>query len=437
MDREAVKSFVSRSRTALNDSPAMGVRNTQLRVIEPFLSLLGWDVRSGDVEAAYEARDGTVVDYALLAESTPGVFVTVEPAHESVSTADREQLVAAMRASNVPRGILTNGRTYVLVAVQENQTTGSSNGERNGSEVGGKESSGKMRGDPTSASVETVQFELEALSENPSALEALSFETVRELSAPKHRRAAKRLVESNEEAIATVTETVVELSGEDVAGDVEPLVRQFLEAVVDDLASKPDTADLDGVGNSELEGAAGDQADEKEERQTSAQASSQWGVDGETSNPDPAGGVGSNRSEAHPGEVDEGDGAPVKAEKQMEPEAEAEADTEYVVRFFEDGRSVAAVGNPSVDSAMAQAVEYLIRERGLGHRLQFPYAPGDDATAFLHRTPRHPDGSEMQAWRDLEDLALYTGQAVDEKQERVRTLAERVGLQVMFSGDWP
>lgn len=420
MDRGAVEAFVSRGRAVLSDSPEMGVRNTELRLVEPFLALLDWDVRSGDVEAAFEAANDTMVDYALRVGSTPVVFVGVEPATEPVSTDGRRTLLAAMRASNVPRGIYTNGRTFELLAASGDQT---------------REARSDADGESLDERFETVQLELEALPENLSALEAVSFEAARQLSKSDRRRAAERLVVADEDAVDAVTETIVDLCGANVAADVEPLVRTFLEATVEELAPNLDPATLEATIRTSGDAVPRDDVDEGSRRGAGPQDETPESVTKE------AGAAGEQQPNADtaraPSESAPAQSGPDDTTDQSELTGSEQADTEYVVRFFEDGRSVAAVGNPSVDSAMAQAIEYLLRERGLGHRLQFPYAPAEDGTAFLHRAPRHPDGRDMQSWRDLDELALYTGQAVGVKQERVRTLAERVGLRVMFSGDWP
>jgi len=115
----------------------------------------------------------------------------------------------------------------------------------------------------------------------------------------------------------------------------------------------------------------------------------------------------------------------------------SESDGEFVLRFFEDGRSVGAVGNPNAGVAVAQGVQYLLAERGLAPRIQLPYAPVADGEAFLAREPVHPDGREMASAIDLGDVCVATGADAATLRASIEALAGRAGLRVMFAGDWP
>ncbi|WP_227130587.1 hypothetical protein [Halorubellus salinus] len=444
MEREAVASFVERATAAIEAAPAMAKRNTELRVVEPFLSTLGWDVRSPSVTAAYSAPNGTTVDYALCPGRTTGAFVMVSPAEDDLSEERRNDLVAAMRAAAVPRGLYTNGRRYALVAL-----------DGSGADAGD--------GGP-GRSVEHVELALEALPARLEALDALSFDAVAAAVGTDRMAVAEALVAADRDAVDAVTERVVDVAreyGDDsvtdavsdgsvdaVASDVRPIARRFLRAVVDELAP-------DGVDPKSEAAALGDAAVTGQDG-----AASSGHKDGAASpgQKDSAASPREEDSPASPGQTEHekkgstgesaGDDAPAGAREEVTDRSGvtslsrasasegASVDSEYVLRFFEDGRSVGAVGNPNIDAALAQGVQYLLEERGIGPRIQFPYAPTSDDRAFLHREPMHPDGTRMQSAIDIGGVYVETGRPVNDLQSAVEALAERGGLRVMFSGDW-
>ena len=426
MKREAVASFVERATAAIEAPPAMGKRNTELRVVEPFLSTLGWDVRSPRVTAAYSAPNGTTVDYALCPGRTTGAFVMVSAAEDDLSEARRDALVAAMRAAGVPRGLYTNGRRYALVALDGSRTDAGS-GE-----------SGR--------SVEHVEVALDALPARLEALDALSFDAVSAVVGTDRAAVAEALVAADQDAVDAITERVVDIAREHgsnpvtdavsdgsvdaVASDVRPIARRFLRAVVDELA--PDgvdpTADTDALSNGV--------ATARDSTASPGQTDS-GGSPGETESEKHAATGGSVGDDASDGARDgfaDRDG--VTSLSRASASEGASVESEYVLRFFEAGRSVGAVGNPNVDAALAQGVQYLLEERGIGPRIQFPYAPTADDHAFLHREPVHPDGTRMRSAIDIGGVYVETDQSVSDLQSAVEALAERGGLRVMFSGDW-
>lgn len=418
MDKGDVVAFVERAEEAIDAAAEMGVRNTQLRIVEPFLSLLDWDVRSPDVEAAYVTPTGEVVDYALVPDETPGAFVRVTGADDELRSSDAVDLVEAMRAADVERGLLTNGRAFWLLAVDTTRPTEEVDPSSDATRLG-------------SESVEEVRVDLASLPEHVTAVAALSKDAVSTLRTGERQRAAAALVAADEDAVDAVTSAVADVTGEDVEADVEPLARRFLGAVVDELAPKGFRDDPTVLEDGENSGGSKPEASSAGDAagSTSSEARSAAAKD------EPA----TERSSQTTAEPESAGPPPTVRDPSKPVDGSAssdDAESEYVVRFFDSSRSVGAVGNPDVDSAMSQAVEYMLQERGLGPRLQFPYTPDGEGTAFLHREPVHPDGREMRSVRDLGGLYLYTGQDVESKQEQLETLAERSGLRVMFSGDW-
>jgi hypothetical protein len=317
--------------------------------------------------------------------------------------------------------------------------------------------------------VEQVRVDLQSLPDNRGALSAVSYESIAALTTEEQRTAATALVDAEEAAVQAITDALADVAGVDVADDVEPLARQFLAAVVDELGpprtqEDADTSDSNPEGDGES-GSASSQGGDGESGSASSRggdgesgSASSRGGDGESGSASSRGGDGESGSASSrdgdvrasttqdagiPGETGEGEIEATQPGRDGTPQGDVPAmrttsasDSEYVVKFFDSGRSVAAVGNPRLDSALQQAVEYLLKERGLGRRLQFPYTPGSSDTALLHREPEHPDGRSMDEYANLGGLYLYTGQASATKRKRLETLAERAGLRVMFSGDW-
>lgn len=450
MERGEVASFVRRASAAIEESPEMGVRNTQLRIVEPFLSLLDWDVRSGAVEAAFETPSGRVVDYALVPRDRPGAFVCVRSCDASLSVEDRDALVAAMTEVAVRRGVLTNGREFFLMVLPDSAV------DEGDDQLASNDVDGASG---ASGDVETLGLELEDLVAHTSVLDAFSFTAIESLTAGESRRAVEALVEADETAVTAVTDAVVDVADADVSDTVEPLARRFLDAVVSELA--PNEHPISDRASA-VDGSMGDQettdsvsATKVSKAESTPEPSESATAQTGTATSDPS--TRPSQTDLSPGEAGsssaDAEAEPTGSGASQEPHdadgsgaaddagdaggAEGTDDTEYVMRFFDAGRSVGAVGNPDVDVAVRLAVEYLLDERGLGPRLQFPYAPGEDDRAFLHREPVHPDGSSMQEVLDMGGLYLYTGQTLDEKQSRVKKLAERSGLRVMFTGDWP
>lgn len=418
MEQGEVSSFVADAKAAIDGAPEMGARNTQLRVVEPFLSMLGWDVRSPAVEAAYPVGNETVVDYALCPGGKPGAFVLVTGCDESLSRDGRDELVAAMRASAVDRGVYTNGRRYLLVAL--------ASGEWSGEE-----------------SVEHVRLDLETLPEHVAALRALHRETVAANVDGGRRRAAESLVEADDAAVRAVTEAVVAVADDEVPADalepvVSPLARRFLDAVVDELAPELDASAIESSAESEAEAGTDNDGDGEVLDASTPQATEATTAVSGSGQASAGASTAASQDQGSSSDVaTDSEGEVGTLAERSESRADSDDGSEYVLRFFEDGRSVGAVGNPDPGSAIAQAVQYLLEERGLAPRLRLPYAPERDDDAFLHRDPVHPDGRPMTSAIDLGGVYVCLDADVDALREGVETLAERSGLRVMFSGDWP
>jgi hypothetical protein len=111
MNGEAVKNYVGQSQTLLEASPQMDEENTKVKIIQPFVDLLGWNFYSTEVQLEYTVQMGTQsskVDYALMVGDTPVVFIEAKPARSDLSDGNVRQLQSYMRQDfSVDWGVLT------------------------------------------------------------------------------------------------------------------------------------------------------------------------------------------------------------------------------------------------------------------------------------------------------------------------------------------
>lgn len=113
MDSEDIEEYVKYAKKILDENPQMDEANTKAKLLRDLLELLDWDFAT-DVELEYPVPMATrthKVDYALLVEDTPVVFVEAKGCDSSLSDDHREQLRSYMRNQNIDWGLLTNGRT--------------------------------------------------------------------------------------------------------------------------------------------------------------------------------------------------------------------------------------------------------------------------------------------------------------------------------------
>ena len=120
MDTAAVTDFVSQTQSRLDAAPQMDEQTTKLRIINPLIELLGWNPTTTDVEPEYPLQIATQtyhVDYALQIGDTPAVFLEAKSARRTINQDHVRQLGSYVHnESAVDWGLLTNGRTYVLVS---------------------------------------------------------------------------------------------------------------------------------------------------------------------------------------------------------------------------------------------------------------------------------------------------------------------------------
>lgn len=238
MERDDVNEYVERSQQLIEASPQMDEQNTKVRLVQPFLELLGWDLYSTEVELEYTvpmASGSTHVDYALLVGDSPVVFVEVKPVRSDLTESNIRQLKSYMRQElDIDWGILTNGKAFEVLTKSRSQN-------------GGEE-------------VSVVRFTLDDLAENPDVLELLSKESIRTGKADEiaeqvaRTNEAIQYLQTNEDRVTESVADAVEKEVGDLTIDLEEQSRDFVQNLVSVLREQrqfvtegpPPGGDLDG-----------------------------------------------------------------------------------------------------------------------------------------------------------------------------------------------
>lgn len=216
MKRKEINEYVQRSQQLIESSPQMDEENTKVKLVQPFLELLGWDLYSTEVALEYTipmASGSTHVDYALLVGDSPVVLVEAKPVRSTLSDSEIQQLRSYMRQElDVDWGILTNGKSFEVLTKSR---------QRNGGEE-----------------VSVVQFELDDLSENPDVLELLTKESIRSGKSDEiadqvaQTNRAIRQLKENEDSVTEAVTGAVESKVGDLAIDLEAQSREFVQNLV-------------------------------------------------------------------------------------------------------------------------------------------------------------------------------------------------------------
>ena len=247
MEPKDVDEYVDRCQQLIESSPQMDEENTKVKLVQPFLELLGWDLYSTEVSLEYTipmASGSTHVDYALLIGDSPVVFVEAKPVRSTLTDSEVTQLRSYMRQElDVDWGSLTNGKSFeVLTKNQQN---------------GGEE-------------VSVVQFGLDDLAENPGVLELLTKESIRsgksdEIAAQvAQTNQAIRHLEENEDNVTESVAAAVESEVGELTIDLDAQAREFVQNlgsvlreqrqfVSEKPSTDPVTTDASDVTDTEVE----------------------------------------------------------------------------------------------------------------------------------------------------------------------------------------
>lgn len=199
MDSEAVRNYVEQSQSLLEASPQMDEENTKVKLIQPFVDLLGWNFYSTEVQLECTVQMGTQsskVDYALMVGDTPVVFIEAKPARSNLSETDVSQLQSYMRQElSVDWGVLTNGKVFEILSV-----TGD---------------------DSQDGETSIATFDLDEMADNPDLLEILTKDAIQSGRADdiarqltQTNRAIRRLSDREEPIAERLTDVLQDELGE-------------------------------------------------------------------------------------------------------------------------------------------------------------------------------------------------------------------------------
>ncbi|KXB05221.1 hypothetical protein AKJ50_01485 [candidate division MSBL1 archaeon SCGC-AAA382A13] len=103
--------FVEKIEKLIKTNPNRSEAETKSKIVEPLLRRLGWSFVNDEVEVEYPLDFDTAshVDYALLIDEKPSVFIEVKPLGSDLTTEAQEQGLDYATHENVEWFALTNG----------------------------------------------------------------------------------------------------------------------------------------------------------------------------------------------------------------------------------------------------------------------------------------------------------------------------------------
>jgi hypothetical protein len=219
MEKDELADYIERSQSLIDSSPQMDEQNTRRKLIEPLLEILGWNMLSEDVELEYSVQMGVgtkKVDYALMIEGAPVVFVEAKGVDTAISDSHQNQLKSYMRQVGVDWGLLTNGVQFELL----------------------KRKKGKERPDEVSLG----EISLDSLQDNAHLLHTLSRESIKTGEAERiaenietTQRAATDLREKKDIIANRITQVVTDEVGDSVSQTVQDGAKQFVDVLATSL----------------------------------------------------------------------------------------------------------------------------------------------------------------------------------------------------------
>jgi hypothetical protein len=373
MDRDKIDQYVQRSQQLIESSPQMDEENTKVKLIQPFLELLGWDLYSTEVALEYTipmASGSTHVDYALLVGDSPVVFVEAKPVRSTLSDNEIQQLRSYMRQElDVDWGILTNGKSFEVLTKNRHQN-------------GGEE-------------VSVVQFDLDDLSENPAVLGLLTKESIRSGKSSEiaeqvaETSRAIRYLRTNEDSVTeSVTEAIQNEAGE-LTIDLEQQSREFIQKLVSVLQEQRQF-----VSDEPLSESPKDTGKSQDDKKTTTSSPADEDISGQ----------------AYIIRFSDGRKIPdQKSRPQTQQKLNMGAAIDYLIEEYN-----------------------LIEEIEIPH---FP--PKAQKNCSINTDPMHPNGEQMRSPYELVNgYFLHTSLNTRGKKSRTRDLAEKVDLSVEFLGEW-
>ncbi|WP_138004622.1 type I restriction enzyme HsdR N-terminal domain-containing protein [Halalkalirubrum salinum] len=213
---QAVRGFVEEAESILEASPQMDEEKTKLRLILPFIELLGWDTRSTEVEPEYTVRMATgktKVDFALLIGDTPVVFIEAKPARSGLDEDSVAQLRSYMRQKlEVDWGVVTNGKSFEVLT---------------------KGTDGRQE------EISLIQFQLDDLKERPELVEILSKNSIQSgksdeiaTQIAQAGEAILHLRENKQQVANELNKVLLDEIGASVPLDTEAQATEFVDELI-------------------------------------------------------------------------------------------------------------------------------------------------------------------------------------------------------------
>ena len=398
MDVEALQAYVTEAQQRIASTDSLSKRNTQLRLVQPFLTTLGWSL--DEIVAEYEIPDHGPVDFALLVEDVPEILVQTCACSTDLSEQDAEALGRLLLDTGIDWGILTNGRQFVFAGVDD------------------------------TGAVDRRGAELAALPDRVGVVERYTQAAASRRVAHRQERfavAAQQLDTDREAIHADLTERVVATAGKDVADTVDDAVDEFLDSLYEtfrtrgETATRPAVADTDrGEASHETREHAGGAPETTEVRK---QQGDERQIEGADHGPEQ--GV----SRAATDTIDEPVTPEIGDESEQTLLSDIDHDEQFVVRFFDDRSSVGAVGHRNAAAATRLAIEYLLEQRALGGSITLPWGPHDGQIVLDHELDG-PSVVLQNGWQ------LDTTRSLATARETIEALGRKAGLRTMFQGNW-
>ena len=221
MSHGDIEEYLERSKSLIDSSPQMGEANTKVRLVQPLIELLGWDVYSSEVELEYPTQIGqgqARADYALLLDGSPVVFVEAKGCDTSLSDRDRDQLKSYIRQKGADWGLLTNGQRFEVLKRREDSDV------------------------PDEVSLAT--FPIDELRTNWNVLELLSKDlvqsgeaTIRADRIRARKRATSELQRDKEEVADEVAQLIVDRVGDTLIQEIETESKEFIDDLTEVLGT--------------------------------------------------------------------------------------------------------------------------------------------------------------------------------------------------------
>jgi len=203
---EDLGTFARRVDELLAEDPEMTGRNVQLRIVEPLLSMLGWDVRAPEVEAEWDVDTlEDPIDYVLLVDDRPDVAVRTMAASESIDESGVAVFARGIVSEGIDLGIVSNGRRFAFITTD-------------GTEI------------------KWTLCESETLPEHESILKHFTYAMATQRYAARveaRQRAAARLQENQAVVTEAVARELQSVAGDELDGELRTLSRVILDVAIE------------------------------------------------------------------------------------------------------------------------------------------------------------------------------------------------------------